>query len=42
MTRAPLLLLPGLLLDARLLAAQIEGLVDIAEPRVGGLRAAGI
>ena len=40
MTRTPLLLLPGLLLDERLFAAQIEGLADIAEPRVGDLREA--
>ena len=40
MARTPLLLLPGLLLDARLFARQIEGLADIAEVRVGDLRGA--
>ena len=40
MTRTPLLLLPGLLLDERLFAAQIRELADTAEPRVGDLRAA--
>jgi len=40
MTRTPLLLLPGVLLDERLFAAQIEGLGDIAESRVDDLRGA--
>jgi pimeloyl-ACP methyl ester carboxylesterase len=38
MTKTPLLLLPGLLLDERLFAAQIEALADLAERQVGNLR----
>lgn len=37
MSRIPLLLLPGLLLDHRLFRAQIEGLADVAEASVGDL-----
>lgn len=37
MTGTPLVLLPGLLLDRRLFAVQIEGLGDVAEITVGDL-----
>ncbi|MBM3627305.1 MAG: alpha/beta fold hydrolase [Alphaproteobacteria bacterium] len=37
MTRAPLVLLPGLLCDAALWAPQVAALSDIAEPRVADL-----
>jgi pimeloyl-ACP methyl ester carboxylesterase len=37
MTRAPLVLLPGLLCDAALWAPQVAALADIAEPRVADL-----
>jgi hypothetical protein len=40
MIKTPLLLLPGLLLDEPLFAAQIEALADLAEPQVGNLRGA--
>ena len=34
MTRTPLILLPGLLLDERLYGAQIAALADRAKPRL--------
>lgn len=38
--KIPLLLLPGLLADARLFEPQVHGLADVASPAVAGLSSA--